>query len=691
MRGMAREPLNIAGNFPPVSESDWRAKVETDLGRASFESLQSGLPGGLRLEPLYTAGESPDEAAVGFPGLPPFVRGRSASDGGWKITQEYDDPRMDVCGAAIAADLARGAEGVWLRAGTEHGTRLLTAGDLDVVLKGVDLAETPVFLEPRSDVLSVGASFIALARARGVDLKKLSGGFGADPYGTLACMGTLPAGFEGAYRALSEVAAYSAKHTPSMRACLATSAPYHDAGASAVQELAWTLAKAISYLRQMVDQGELDVDAAANEILFAFPISGDFFSEIAKLRAARLLWSKVVAASGGGASAQAMRIHARTSRFTKTQRDPWVNMLRTTTEAFAAAVGGADTIATSPFDEAVGPSDDFSRRVARNVQVVLREEAHLDAVVDPAGGSYFLRALTDDLARAAWAELQVVEQGGGLGKAIARGHIARALESTSAERREAIARRRTSIVGVSEFANLEESRLERAPVDMGDVEVELGNDLGSPDAEARYEGMESFKKTESSMSTDVGDVFAAAVEVTGLGADFISIGKMLAEGRPEVHAEPLAAWRIADAWEALRDTADAAAAKGKAPRAFLANLGPIPEHKPCSAWSANLLAAGGIASGANDGFADVDSALSAYSEDGAPLAVIVGTDARYAEIAADLARGLKAKGASVVLLAGKPGDAEEGYRQAGIDCFAHAGADAIELLSTLHRLMGVSS
>jgi methylmalonyl-CoA mutase len=393
--------------FPPVTKSEWIAKVEADLQGASFEGLRSTSPGGMPIEPLYTAEDVEDLSAPGAPGIYPYLRGASPL-GGWLIRQEYDDPRPGVCKEMIRQDLERGVEALWLRLGPRNGCRVLTIDELDDLLGGIDLGTTSLWVDGGSDALAVASGLLALAQRRGVPHTALSGGLGFDPVGLLAGEGAIQGGLRARMAQLRDLGSWCSSNAPGLRAANVSSEPYDGGGASTVQELAYTIATGLEYLRQFT-QGGLSVDAAARQIGFSYAVSGDFFTQVAKLRAARWLWAKVVVTAGGEPSAAAMQIHCRTSSFTKAERDPWVNMLRVTAECTAAVFGGAQSVATTPFDSAIGPVDALAQRVARNTQVVLREESHLGEVADPAGGSWFVERLTDDLARAAWDELRSVE------------------------------------------------------------------------------------------------------------------------------------------------------------------------------------------------------------------------------------------------------------------------------------------
>ena len=254
--------------------------------------------------------------------------------------------------------------------------------------------------------------------ARGVRRNALCGSLGCGPLGAWARDVSLPLGWTVARSLFGELASYVRQlQAPQLRAAEVSTLAYHDAGASGTQELAYALATGLEYLRWAMDAG-LSINAASAQIGFSVGVAGDLFLEVAKLRALRLCWAKLVAACGGDAAAQNTHLHAVTSRRTKTLRDPWVNILRTTTETFAAMVGGADSLTTRGFDELLGVSDSFARRIARNVQTILNEEAHVTHVADAGGGSYYIDALTDGLARGAWELFQGIEQGGGMASAL---------------------------------------------------------------------------------------------------------------------------------------------------------------------------------------------------------------------------------------------------------------------------------
>lgn len=627
---MSQVPPPSASDFPPPSLDAWRKLVEKDLKGKPFSSLQSSLEGGLTLQPLYTPQDAP--SPVEPPGVVPYVRGTQPlghTEGGWTVCQEYAGPDAASTAEVLRNDLERGGQGIWLLLDSPYGVDVKDAAAMERLLAGVPLDRTPVHLEPARDVLAPAALLLQVADARRIPRKALSGSLGIDPIGAMARAGAAKVDVAGTLAKTAPLVTSLLKDAPGLRVLLVSSRAWADAGATPVQELAWAIATGVEYLRQLERAGVAAGDAARS-VQFALSVGGQFFPEIARLRAARLLWSKVVAASGGAPEAQAMSLHARTASGTKTKRDPWVNILRATAESFAAVVAGADSVSTSPFDEALGTPDEQGRRIARNTQLILRDESSLNRVADPAGGSYYLEQLTGEVARAAWTELQRIESLGGMTRALVEGDVARVLAEAVAARDKAVRTRRLPVLGVSEFPHLGEAPVQREP---------------HPTPVATTEGG-----------------FA-----------------------------PLRPVRLAEAFESLRDASDRhLGLSGSRPRAFMLSLGTVAEHTVRSMWVANALAVGGIETTEHRDFTDAAHAAEAFASAGTPLAVISGPDTLYPEQVPALAQALKARGARTVVVAGRPGDHEAAFRAAGVDLFISAGADLFQLLKTLHQQLGVA-
>jgi len=585
----------------------------------------------------------------------------------------------------IGQDLEGGVEALWIRLGPRRGCRVLTIDELDDVLGAVDLAVTSIRLDGGSDSLAVASGLLALAQRRGVPFAALDGGLGFDPVGLLAGEGRIQGGLRARVGELQDLGSWCSRNAPGLRAANVSSDPYDGGGASTVQELAYTIATGLEYLRQFTEGG-MTVDVAARQIGFSYAVSGDFFTQIAKLRAARWLWAKVVITAGGEPGAAAMQIHCRTSRFTKTQRDPWVNMLRVTSECTAAVFGGAQSIATAPFDCAIGPPDVLARRVARNTQVVLREESHLGEVADPAGGSWFVERFTNDLARAAWDELRSIEAGGGVVAALGSGRLVDAVGEVADAREKALAKRKTPVVGVSEFPNLHEGALDRDPVSAEEIQDLLKASIDSLDLGAHGERLRAIVRVVNNEEREPGALTDACLAATTGGADMYSVATVLQHGQPDFHTEPILQWRAAEIWEELRTRSDRHPTR---PVAFFANLGPVPSHKARSTWTQNLLAAVGVDAATNDGFADMEALAAAWKDSSASLAVICGSDKDYEALLESAVAALKTAGCPVVVVAGRPGEREAALREAGVSDFVFVGADVLTVMTQVLDSVGV--
>ncbi|MFD9894577.1 methylmalonyl-CoA mutase family protein [Amycolatopsis sp. NPDC059027] len=457
--------LALAAEFPAAERAQWQelvaavlrksGRLPEDFAGAPESKLVTRTYDGIEIQPLYTAGDALGEP--GFPGLPPFVRGarpQGLVSTGWDVRARHVLPDAKAANTAILADLEGGVGSVWLRVGE---------GALPVSALADALNE--VYLDLATVVLDAGAGYEAAAEAlfeiyaeREIPASAALGTLGADPIGVAARTGAATAVAPAAALAARVASAY-----PKLRTIVADGLPFHEAGGSDAQELGATIAAGVAYLRALTEAG-LDVDAAAGQLEFRLAATADQFLTIAKFRAARRLWARVTEVSEVSVEARGMRQHAVTSPAMLTQRDPWVNMLRTTLACFGAGVGGADAVTVLPFDAAIGLPDAFSARIARNTHAVLLEESRLAGVIDPAGGSWYVENLTDELARAAWAEFTAIEAEGGIEASLASGALAARLAETWEKRAKRLATRRDPLTGISEFPNLTEKPVERAPL-----------------------------------------------------------------------------------------------------------------------------------------------------------------------------------------------------------------------------------
>ncbi len=706
---MTDAPQRFAEDFPPASHADWMAMVEKALKGSPFDrKLVARTLEGFSIQPLYTREHWPAEGdPSGMPGAMPFTRGSTVlgrADSGWDIRPLHANPDLEATRKAIADDLDNGATSLLLRldaagrAGLDAddpaaadlvgrgGLSLSSMADWQALLADVDLTRVPLALQAGARAPEAAAILTALWCQVGVTEENAQAAFNVDPLGTLAETGSLPAGLDSALEGLAVLAEKCALTFPHgrVRAVGVDTAAYYDAGASEAQDLACAMATGVAYLRAM-DAAGLPLDKAAGQVQFTLSLGMDQYLSIAKLRAARLMWARVTEACGIAEPARAARIHAMTAMRVMTRRDPWVNMLRGTMACFCAAIGGAESITVLPHDAALGQPSALARRIARNTQLILQEECHLNRVIDPAGGSWALERLTEELAGSAWTLFQGIEKDGGMAAALTSGRIAEQIAEVREARRKDIARRKAPITGISEFPNLGEPTPDLADPDLGAV---------------RAAAAETLARARAKADADLAAVSAASAQTLPTqqataalrGATLGDMVRAAPAGGAPLSIVPLPSYRLAEDYEALRDAADAhKEATGARPTIFLANLGPIAQHTARATYARNLFEAGGIEAVTNQGFADAEACAAAFRDSGAGAAVLCSSDAIYEDMAAPAAKALKAAGCQRVLLAGRPGERQADYEAAGIDAFIFMGCDVLDTLQRLHADLGVTS
>ncbi|MGV9771321.1 methylmalonyl-CoA mutase subunit beta [Streptosporangium sp. NPDC003464] len=466
------ERLRSAADFPPTTRERWR---ELALGVLRKSGAETGSPeealasvtyDGVTIAPLYDASDLPDDP--GLPGAAPYIRGSRPEGGSWEVRQRHEvaDPE------AVLADLENGVDSLWLALEPEDLPRVLERVHLELISITLDAGERTreaaeaLFAVAEGKRAAAGPSGQAEGKRAAAAPSPETGerGAGDGPVrergpGELA--GSLGADPLGDPETAVDLARRCVAGHPGLRAVVVDGTPYHDAGGSDAEELGCSVAAGVAALRLLTGAG-LTVDEAFGQLEFRYAATADQFLTIAKLRAARRLWARVAEVCGAGSGA-GQRQHAVTGSAMMTARDPWVNMLRTTLACFAAGTGGADAVTVQPFDARLGLPDAFARRIARNTHSLLVEEAGVARVIDPAGGSWYVERLTEELAGRAWEWFQKIERAGGMAAALEAGLVADRTAATWARRAENIAHRRDPITGVSEFPDLAERRPVREP------------------------------------------------------------------------------------------------------------------------------------------------------------------------------------------------------------------------------------
>jgi methylmalonyl-CoA mutase len=610
---MTDDAFPLAAEFPPSSAAHWRKLTEAALKGADFEKrLVSRTYDGLRVEPLYPRSHGQPVAAR--PAQPWQVMARlDHPDPAAANKQALDDLENGAAGLAVVFAGAVGAYGYGLDGTAEAITRALD----DVYLE----AGIPIELDMSAQHKEAGHRLAALVKQRSLKPADTQIRFGYDPLGAKARAGSTPLPAAEIDKIFVEIVrGLTGEGFAGPFAC-ADGRPVHAAGGAEAQELGFVIANAVHYLRLFDAAGFKEPHRL---IWFRLAADVDEFVTIAKFRALRKLWTRILAASG--LAPQPAFVAAETAWRMMTKRDPAVNMLRTTIAIAAAAIGGADSITALPHTSALGLPDPFARRVARNAQLILLEESSLAKVADPAAGSGAIEALTEEMARAAWALLQEIETAGGAAAAIEQGLVQTKVAATCAARQVAIARRKDALTGTSDYPDIHEAPLK-------------------------------------------------TLDVPPVTAPPMSAAKTFAALTP---------MRLAEPFEALRDRSDAILKKtGARPKVFLTNLGKLSAFTARATFAKNFYEAGGIEAVTNDGFKDRAEMIAAFKASGARLACLCSSDKIYETEAVDAAKALTAAGASVHL-AGRPGEHEKAWREAGVETFIFMSCDALATLRAAH-------
>jgi methylmalonyl-CoA mutase len=683
-----------------AEQAAWRAQVEKELRGADFErsvvrtSLDGlpllpvylGRPEGMRsrptdLQPRPAVTPQAEVAAdSNKEGVHSTARERLPK---WRQVSVFDCTDPVEANRQILADLEGGVNGLWLAAdqatrlagaGTtgEGGLPLLSAGAMSTVLAGVQADLLSLHLDAGVLAVPMALQLVAQVQNAGADPTECEFDFGVDPLAALARDGILPISLKAAYDQAFDLLKYAEAQWPEARIFRIDTLPYHMAGATEAQELAIAAAALIELLRQAEDR-EIEPEQVAPRVSLRFAVGRETFLEIGKLRAARVLWNEVLTRCEVKKIPPAF-VHAWTSPRAATREDPWVNMLRSSTQCFAAIVAGADALTNLPFDAQAGGSGDLGRRQARNVPLILSAEAHLDEVVDPAGGSYAFEHYTQDLSARAWEILQDIEAAGGLAAALMDGFLTDMLASSRQARHDLICQRKLPITGVSEYANLAEGILPTP----SSADTSLAGDGQASQAttdSASSKRRQIFLRRKNAIR---GALLAAESGASLLDLHAALLGVYDSSEPPSI--DPLPVLRDAEEFEKLRDQARVYEAQfGSTPAINLVTLGAPADASARLSFARNLFAAGGIASD--------QSTVDAASGAGA-VVCLCGTDSAYVEGAAAKIAELKSAGARLILLAGHPkaydDDLREQWQQAGLDGYVHMGCDAVDILEKVH-------
>ncbi len=627
---MADSKEKLFSDFSPVSTQEWMDKITVDLKGADFEKkLVWKTNEGFKVKPFYRQEDLEGlKTTEGLPGQYPYIRGIKKDDNTWFIRQDINVNDAAEANAKALDILNKGVDSL----GFHIKAKELNAEYLDTLLKDIccECVELS-FSTCQRHTLQLAQLLVAYFQKKGYAPEKLKGSLNFDPISKMMQKGKDVSAVIATGKELVEtLAAY-----PHFRCIAVNSVQLNNAGAYIYQELGYALAWGNEYLNQLVEAG-VPAALAAKKIKFNFGISSNYFMEIAKFRAARMLWADIVkqyapkclrtdckntGADGTCYCACKMVAHAETSNFNLTLFDAHVNLLRTQTEAMSAAIAGVNSITVSPFDKAYQTPDDFSERIARNQQLLLKEESHLNRIVDPAAGSYYIENLTVAIAKQAWDLFLSVEEAGGMLQAVKAGSIQEAVNQSNKARHEAVSKRKEILLGTNQYPNFNELAGDKRPLD-GCKKCGCGGEA--------HEEEGTLAKLETA--------------------------------------------RAASEFEALRLETENS---GKRPKAFMLTIGNLAMRQARAQFSCNFLACAGYQVIDNLGFASVEEGIEAAMKAQADIVVICSSDDEYAEYAIPAFKALN--GRAMFIVAGAPACMEE-LKAAGIENFIHVRCNVLETL-----------
>lgn len=627
---MADSKEKLFSDFSPVSTQEWMDKITVDLKGADFEKkLVWRTNEGFKVKPFYRQEDLEGlKTTEGLPGQYPYIRGIKKDDNTWFIRQDITVNDAAEANAKALDILNKGVDSL----GFHIKAKELNAEYLDTLLKDICCECVELnFSTCQRHTLQLTQLLVAYFQKKGYAPEKLKGSLNFDPISKMMQKGKDVSAVIATGKELVEtLAAY-----PHFRCIAVNSVQLNNAGAYIYQELGYALAWGNEYLNQLVEAG-VPAALAAKKIKFNFGISSNYFMEIAKFRAARMLWADIVkqyapkcprtdckntGVDGTCYCACKMVAHAETSNFNLTLFDAHVNLLRTQTEAMSAAIAGVNSITVSPFDKAYETPDDFSERIARNQQLLLKEESHLNRIVDPAAGSYYIENLTVAIAKQAWDLFLAVEEAGGMLQAVKAGSIQEAVNQSNKARHEAVSKRKEILLGTNQYPNFNELAGDKRPLD-GCKKCGCGGEA--------HEEEGTLAKLETA--------------------------------------------RAASEFEALRLETENS---GKRPKAFMLTIGNLAMRQARAQFSCNFLACAGYQVIDNLGFASVEEGIEAAMKAQADIVVICSSDDEYAEYAIPAFKALN--GRAMFIVAGAPACMEE-LKAAGIENFIHVRCNVLETL-----------
>ena len=622
---MADSKEKLFADFTAPTRQEWRDKIEVDLKGADYEKKMVWRTNeGFSMQPFYRKEDVDKLPTVNaLPGEFPYVRGNKKDNNQWFVRQNIEATDAEAANAKALDILNKGVTSLGFQMTAEQCTKEFVSKLLDGIY--ADCVELNFCICP-CHARPLALLLVELFTEKGYDLTKLQGSINFDPISAMLRKGKDTTEALQFAKPLIEALA----PLPGYRCINVNADLLNNAGAYVYQELGYALAWGGEYLDELVEAG-VPAEEAARRIKFNFGISGVYFMEIAKFRAARMLWAEIVKQYTADKDAAKMNVCATTSTFNLTLFDSYVNMLRTQTETMSAAIANVDSIVVTPFDVPYEQPTEFAERIARNQQLLLKEECHFDKLVDVSGGSYFVEELTVSIAQQAWKLFLAVEEEGGFLAAAKAGSIQNAINDTNTARHANAGKRKEFLLGTNQFPNFTEKSEGKQPAT--DCPVCCGT---------------------------------AETEESGIPA--------------------LCTRRLASDFEALRLTTEKAE---KQPVAFMLTIGNLAMRQARAQFSCNFLAAAGYKVIDNLGFPTVEEGVEAAVKAGADIVVLCSSDDEYAEYGVPAYNALKAADPKAIfIIAGAPACSED-LKAAGIENFIHVRVDQFKTLKELNAKLGI--
>ncbi|MGB3068002.1 MAG: methylmalonyl-CoA mutase [Ottowia sp.] len=582
----------------------WRLAASKSAPQGNLENLNWSTPDGITVKPLYTAEDVKDlPYANTLPGFEPFLRGPQATMYAvrpWTIRQYAGFSTAEESNAFYRKALAAGGQGVSVAFDlathrgydSDHprvtgdvgkaGVAIDSVEDMKILFDGIPLDKVSVSMTMNGAVLPILAGYVVAAEEQGVPQDKLAGTIQNDILKEFMVRNTYIYPPEPSMRVIGDIIEYTAQHMPKFNSISISGYHMQEAGANQALEMAFTLADGKEYVKTALAKG-MDVDAFAGRLSFFWAVGMNFYLEIAKMRAARLLWCRIMKEfNPKNPKSLMLRTHSQTSGWSLTEQDPYNNVVRTTIEAMAAVFGGTQSLHTNSFDEAIALPTEFSARIARNTQLIIQEETHITNVVDPWAGSYMMEKLTQDMADAAWAIIEEVDAMGGMTKAVDSGWAKLKIEAAAAEKQARIDSGKDVIVGVNKYKLAKEDPIEILEVDNVKVReaqiARLNATKQKRDAARVQQALETITQI---AETGQGNLMAAAIDAIRARATVGEVSDAMEKifGRHRADTQKVtgvyaAAYDSAEGWDKLKqEIGDFAEAEGRRPRVMIAKLG----------------------------------------------------------------------------------------------------------------------